>query len=307
MDNAGLPSQIVPILSGGGTRLPCYVGILQALQDMDVGYDIVVGVSGGSIVAALAALGWGVPQMQALAYETDFEQFRGYSAISLLRSGGLCSGDGFERWMDERLQGATFADLPKSLHVLATDINGGGPVVFNRALTPTMKVSRAVRYSMSIPLVFAFKTFEGHVMADGVILAEDALHQDWSGDGTPAVCFRLRSQPQRKTQLQTNRFLPLLTYVQLLVQTFMHAMAREYVHAEYWHSTIVVNTGDISPVNFSLPLATKKQLHEWGYGTTREFLPRKLAAHLSAQQVATLPGALSSPPAAAARERTPIR
>jgi NTE family protein len=269
---------IVPILSGGGTRLPCYVGILRALSHLGLGYQHIVGVSGGSIVASLAAAGWSSERMEALALHTDFNQFKGFSPLLLLRHGGLSSGDHFEHWMDSQLEGRRFIDLPAHLHVLATDINGGGPVVFSRQHTPQMKVSKAVRFSMSIPLLFTFKTFEGHIMADGVILAEDALHQDWAGDGTPAVCFRLRSQAKRR-DLTTNRLVPLATYLQLLVQTFMNAVSREYVHAEYWHNTIVVNTGDVSPTDFTLPEATRRQLLGWGYETTLAFLPRKMALH----------------------------
>lgn len=277
--NESSPSrEIVPILSGGGTRLSCYVGILTALSDMGIDYRHIVGVSGGSIVSALAAARWDTGRMKRLALDTDFNQFKSFSPMSLIRDGGLSNGDHFEEWMDEQLEGRTFADMPLDLHVLATDINGGGPVVFNRALTPDMKVSQAVRFSMSIPLLFSFKTFGDHIMADGVILSEDALHQDWSGEGTPAVCFRLRSEARHK-DVRTNRLLPLATYMQLLVQTFMNAVSREFVHAEHWHNTIIVNTGDVSPVDFNLPEATKLQLFDWGYETTREYLPKKLLAY----------------------------
>lgn len=271
-------TQIVPILSGGGTRLPCYVGILEAMADMGLGYQHIVGVSGGSIVAALAASGWSTERMKALALDTDFAQFRGFSPLSLLRSGGLSNGNHFERWMDAQLEGRRFIDLPIDLHVLATDINGGGPVHFNRRTTPQVLVSQAVRFSMSIPLLFSFKTFEGRIMADGVILAEDALHQDWSGDGTPAVCFRLRSEARRR-DIKTSGLVPLTAYLQMLVQTFMHAVSREFVHAEHWHNTVIVNTGDVSPTDFSLAAEVKQQLLRWGYETTREFLPKKLALH----------------------------
>ena len=273
---------IVPILSGGGTRLPCYVGILKALGEMGLGFHHIVGVSGGSIVASLAAAGWTIGQMKALALETDFKQFRSFSLVSLIRDGGMSNGDSFQNWMDVQLEGRRFIDMPTNLHVVATDINGGGPVVFNRDLTPEMKVSEAVRYSMSIPLLFTFKVFQGHVMSDGVILSEDALLRDWSGHGTPAVCFRLRSTA-KPSKLKPNRVLPLASYLVLLLQTFMNAMAREYVHAEFWHNTIIVNTGDVSPVNFSLPVAIKEQLLEWGYQTTIEFLPRKLQLNATAQ------------------------
>lgn len=274
------PTEIVPILSGGGTRLSCYIGILRALGDLGLSYRHLVGVSGGAVVAALAAAGWTHEEMERLALETDFNQFRGFSPVSLLRAGGLSSGNTFERWIDRHLKGLRFRDLPVDLHLLATDINGGGPVVFDRSVTPDMPVSRAVRFSMSIPLLFTFKTYEGRIMADGAILSEDALHRDWSGRGTPSVCFRLRSQP-RTQELRWHRLVPLATFVHLLVQTFMNAVSREFVHAEYWYQTVVVDTGDVSPVDFALPAHTRRALLQRGYDTTMQYLPRKLAQALA--------------------------
>lgn len=46
-------TQIVPIFSGGGTRLSAHIGIIKALHDMKIGFDTLVGVSGGSIIASL--------------------------------------------------------------------------------------------------------------------------------------------------------------------------------------------------------------------------------------------------------------
>ena len=65
-------TQIVPIFSGGGTRLSAHIGIIKALQDMNVGFDTLVGVSGGSIIASLYAKGYTVEQMRELALVTDF-------------------------------------------------------------------------------------------------------------------------------------------------------------------------------------------------------------------------------------------
>lgn len=269
-----LHNKIVPIFSGGGTRLPCYIGILQALQELQLDFSHVVGVSGGSIVAALLADGRNRDELKRLALETDFKQFKGFSLFNLIRTGGLSSGDTFERWMDHQLEGRTFAEMKLDLHVLATDINGGGPVIFNRANTPDVKVATAVRYSMSIPLLFSFKTFKNHVMADGVILAEDALHQDWSGHGVPVICFRLKSEHEDKP-IKKRRLFPLVSYITMLIQTFMSAMSREYVHAQYWHNTVLINTGNISAVDFSLPIEKKLQLLEQGYNTVMAVIPQK--------------------------------
>ncbi|KUM55118.1 patatin-like phospholipase family protein [Rheinheimera sp. EpRS3] len=274
--------EIVPIFSGGGTRLSCYIGILQALQDMQFRFRHLVGVSGGSIVAALYATGWDLASLKALALQTDFRQFWSFSVTSLLRTGGLCNGDKFEAWLDQQLQGVTFANLPYDLHVLATDINGGGPVVFNRLHTPHLKVSKAVRFSMSIPLFFSFQPFKNHIMTDGVILSEDALHHDWSGSGLPLICFRLKSDAEAKP-VQTSRYFPLVSYIYMLIRTFMSAVSREYVHAEYWHNTIVINTGSISAVDFALTAEQKLELFNTGYQTASTIVPLKLAGLFDTQ------------------------
>jgi NTE family protein len=273
---------IVPIFSGGGTRLSAHIGILQALHDLDVNFNTLVGVSGGSIVASLYAKGFSINRMKQLAIDTDFKQFTEFSLWRLLREGGLSSGDVFQSWMDEQLEGATFSDLPKTLTILATDVNGGGPVLFGKENTPDMKVSEAVRYSMSIPLIFSFKPFKEHLLVDGAILSEDALFEDWQRDGTPTVCFRLQSAPQKRAVIKKSVLL-LPQYVSMLIRTFMTAISREYVNAKYWHNTVVVNTGDISAVYFSLSPEIKNRLFELGYNTTKEFLPKK-CSHLNLPQ-----------------------
>jgi len=267
-------SRIVPIFSGGGTRLSAHIGILKALQDLNIHFDTLVGVSGGSIIASLYAKGFTVEQMKQLAVDTDFKQFTEFSLWRLLREGGLSSGNVFEAWIDAQLEGATFKDLPMALTILATDVNGGGPVLFGKDNTPDMKVSEAVRYSMSIPLIFSFKPFKEHLLVDGAILSEDALFEDWQKDGTPTVCFRLQSAPQKRAVIKKSVLL-LPQYVSMLIRTFMTAISREYVNAKYWHNTVVVNTGDISAVDFSLSPEVKHQLFELGYHTTKEFLPKK--------------------------------
>ena len=246
---------------------------------MNVGFDTLVGVSGGSIIASLYAKGYTVEQMRELALVTDFKQFTEFSLVRLLREGGLSSGDVFQRWIDEQLEGAVFADLPLNLHILATDVNGGGPVLFNKQTSPDMKVSEAVRYSMSIPLIFSFKPFKEHLLVDGAILSEDALFEDWRGDGTPSVCFRLQSTEQKRKAIKKN-LLQLPQYISMLIRTFMTAISREYVNAKYWHNTVVVNTGEISAVDFSLTPEIKNTLFELGYATTKEFLPKKCAGFM---------------------------
>ena len=272
-------NSIVPIFSGGGTRLAAHIGILDALNKLEIDFNHIVGVSGGSIVSSLYCSGMPLKDIKQLAMETDLKKFRGFSLFRLLRHGGLSSGDAFESWMDKQLNGLTFAEIEKDLHILATDVNGGGPVVFNKTNSPDLKVSEAVRFSMSIPLFFSFKPYKNHVLVDGAILSEDALYNDWAGDGTEIICFRLKSE-QVTDNTYKKSWLPLGQYVMMLIRTFMTAMSREYVHAEHWHNTIVVDTGQLSPVDFNITIQQKEELYQVGYNTALEYVPKRLSSFI---------------------------
>ena len=266
---------IVPILAGGGTRLPAHVGILKALQTMDIGSEHIVGVSGGSIVASLWAKGWSIESMKRLSLDVNFTQFREFNIRQLLFHGGLSSGDHFENWMDEQLEGALFKDLERELHIVATDVRTGTPVIFDKQNTPDFSVSTAVRYSMGIPLLFAFKEYRDHLMTDGSILSEDALLQDWTGSGTPICCFRLRANKNATPKKNINRWFPLPDYMQMLIRAFMTTLSREFINDAFWSTTITVDTDDVSPVEFDLTLEQKKLLMKKGFETTMEILPLK--------------------------------
>ena len=267
--------KMVPVLAGGGTRLSAHVGVLQALADLSIGYQHIVGVSGGSIVAALSALGWKPAALRKLAYDENFAQFKGLSLLSLLREGGLSSGDSFERWIEEKTEGATFNDVPGELHIVATDVRSQSPVIFDREHTPDLKIARAVRFSMGIPLLFTFKPYAEKLLVDGSILAEDALRRDWAQDGSPAFYFRMRAQ-QASATCDKPPFFSLPSYLTMLIRTFMTSISREYVRDAYWSKTLLVETGDISPLEFNLSLLQKDLLFQAGYEQTMHYLPIKL-------------------------------
>lgn len=269
--------KLVPIFAGGGTRLPAHVGILHALHEYDIEFDHLVGVSGGSIISSLFAAGLSLSEVKEVALNTDYNQFRGFSLLKLIRNGGLSSGDVFEKWIDDLLGGKTFEELDYNLHIVATDVAKGKPVIFDKENTPKVKVSLAVRFSMSIPLVFSFKTFGKHLMVDGSILSEDALHRDWAKDGTPVLCFRLRGEHEHD-EIKIDGMFPIVKYVSLLIRTFMTTISREYINEAFWHNTVVVNTGLSSAVDFTMTTEQKEVLYQTGYNTAHEILPIKVKA-----------------------------
>jgi NTE family protein len=59
--------------------------------------------------------------------------------------------------MNEKLEGKSFKNISKNLHILTTDLDGGGPIVINKQNYLDLKISKAVRLSMPIPLFFSLK------------------------------------------------------------------------------------------------------------------------------------------------------
>jgi NTE family protein len=282
---AAAPLKVVPVLAGGGTRLSAHIGVLQALQDLNIDYRHIVGVSGGSIVAALSALGRTPAELRTLACEKDFAQFKGRSLLRLLREGGLSSGNEFERWVEQETASATFRNVPGNLHIVATDVRAQAPVVFSRDTTPDLKVARAVRFSMGIPLIFTYKYYDKKLLVDGSILAEDALRWDWAKDGTAALFIRMRANPEVGVPVE-ERLFPLPDYLRMLVRTFMTSISREYVRDAYWARTLIVETGEMTPLEFNLSMSQKDRLYQMGYEQAMTYLPLKLTG-LSAPPLAS--------------------
>ena len=128
---------------------------------------------------------------------------------------------------------------------------------------------------MSIPLVFSFQSFGKHIMVDGSILSEDALHRDWDHQGTPVLCFRLRSENEYDN-IKPSGIFPIFNYITLLIRAFMTTISREYINEQFWHNTIVINTGESSGVDFKMSQIQKNTLFDIGYQTAKEIIPLKL-------------------------------
>lgn len=271
--HAKTDSTIVPVLAGGGGRLSAHIEVLDAIAELGLNYSTLVGVSGGSIVGALAVTGHSLDEIHEIALATEFSRFSSQNLFSLLRTGGFSNGDAFQRWMDILLAGRTFSDLDVDFYVVATDVRTGKPVIFSRATHPETSIALAVRFSISVPILFSFKEYGEHLLVDGSILSEDALQRNWAGD-TPVVVFKLRSNTHRTAKKRS--IMPLRSYLEMLVHTFMTTMSREYINDKFWLSTIIIDTGDISPVDLNLTSAEKQNLYVTGYDTTMAILPGKL-------------------------------
>jgi NTE family protein len=149
-------------LSGGGIKALCHVGVLKALEEQHIKPDILAGVSAGAVVAALYADGYSPDSIEGLLNTLRLKDlFR----FSLPNGGGLFSLNGFKLVLDTLLKAKTFEELQTPLYVIATDLDKGESVVFNRG-----NLIDALVATCSVPVLFNPYVINGVNYVDGGVL-----------------------------------------------------------------------------------------------------------------------------------------
>ena len=139
------PPKLGLALGGGAARGFAHIGVIQVLEEAGIRPDLVVGTSAGSLVAALYAHGKNGAELAALALTMD----EGAITDWAFPSRGLIRGEALARYVREQTGGLAIEQLKMRLGIVATDLDSGTAVLFERGDT-----GLAVRASSSVPAVF---------------------------------------------------------------------------------------------------------------------------------------------------------
>jgi NTE family protein len=150
-------------LGGGGARGLAHVGVLRVLEREGLRPRAIAGTSMGSIVGALYAAGVDADDLAATLDLLDLKGVAGVTKFNL-KPDSVLSADAFEARIREVLP-ATFDELQIPFAAVAADLITGDRVVITAGDLP-----RAVRASMSIPVVFEPVRIGEHLFVDGGIV-----------------------------------------------------------------------------------------------------------------------------------------
>ena len=159
-----VPRRVALVLSGGSARGFAHIGVIRVLEEAGIRPDLIVGSSVGAIVGALYAGGYDAAALAAAAEETGWELF-GEIELSWNML-GVIRGTRIQSFVNRHLKHRSFEQLPIPFAAVATDVNSGELVAFNRG-----DVGVAVRASTALPVIFAPVTIGGRRFADGGILS----------------------------------------------------------------------------------------------------------------------------------------
>lgn len=180
------------VLSGGGARGSAHIGVLKALEEINVPVDYIAGTSMGAIVGGLYASGYSAARIEAFTAEMDWEyalsdrparpdltmrskeleyRFQNRLRIGFNQGGfqlplGVIQGQHLDKVFREALSHVAdvqdFDALRIPFRAIATDLVTGEQVVMSRGSLPD-----ALRASMSVPGVFAPVELEHRLLVDG--------------------------------------------------------------------------------------------------------------------------------------------
>jgi NTE family protein len=148
-------------LSGGGVRGFAHLGVLQALEEMEVKVSALSGVSAGAITGALYAAGYKAKEIFKLVKEYNYFTV---SNLALSRT-GIFSLRNIETTLKGLLKEDNFEHLGIPLFITATNLSEGRSVIFSSG-----KLSDKVMASASVPAVFQPVLIEGSYYVDGGVL-----------------------------------------------------------------------------------------------------------------------------------------
>ena len=178
-------------LGGGAARGFAHIGVIKALETSGIGVDVVVGTSAGSVVGALYAAGHGPFELQKLAIQLDEAAVTDWSLFDR----GLIKGEALERFINTHVGGRPIEGLRRRFAAVATDLQSGEPIVFQRGNTGT-----AVRASSSIPGVFPPVTIGGREYVDGGLVAPIPVRAARGLGADLVIAVDISGRPSGKTK-----------------------------------------------------------------------------------------------------------
>ena len=151
-------------MGSGSARGTAHIGVIQALKELGIEVDIIVGTSIGAIIGACEMLD-GLDNFRDWLCQLSTRSMLRYIDFKLLASGGVANGNRLMKHLREQFGDHKIEDLPRTFAVVATDVYRGREVWLQDG-----DLWSAVRASMAVPGLFTPVSIEHHWLSDGALV-----------------------------------------------------------------------------------------------------------------------------------------
>jgi NTE family protein len=216
------------VLAGGGAKGSAHIGVLRVLEDLRVPVDAIAGTSMGALVGGAYASGLGAADMEQAVTSVDWNQLfdddppraewpmrRKQESLRPTfdftigrREGefrlpkGAISGQEVLLFLSDLTKGSEgverFDELPIPFRAVATDLETGEMVVFDRGPLPF-----AMRASMAVPGVFAPLEANDRIYVDGGLVRNFPVDVVRAMGVDVVIGVKLDANPPSREQMST--------------------------------------------------------------------------------------------------------
>ena len=212
-------------LGGGAARGFAHIGVIKALEAQGIVPDVVVGTSAGSLVGALYAAGYNGFALHKLALQMDEAAISDWSVPFFAKASGVFKGEALQSYVDRTVNRVPIERLKISFGAVATDLNSGKPILFQRGDTGI-----AVRASSAVPGVFQPVRIGGHVYVDGGLVSPVPVRFAREMGADFVIAVNISAQPDVQPSSST---------LDVLLQTFA-IMGQSINHYELRDADVVI-------------------------------------------------------------------
>lgn len=191
-------------LGGGAARGFAHVGVIQVLEEAGIRPSLVVGTSAGSLVAAFYASGKTGAQLQQVSETMEEATFADWTLPIFSR--GMLRGEALARYVSAQVKGRLIESMALPLGIVATDLNSGQGVLFQRGDTAT-----AVRASSAVPALFHPVKIAGREYVDGGLVSPVPVRYARQMGAELVIAVDISSEPEGNVAADS---------LQILLQTF---------------------------------------------------------------------------------------
>lgn len=215
-------------LGGGAARGFAHIGVIKVLEANGIVPDIVVGTSAGSLVGALYAAGNNGLALNRLALEMDEAEISDWSVPFFSNATGVLKGEALQNYVNRTINHLPLERLKMRFGAVATDLNSGLPILFQRGNTGV-----AVRASSAVPSIFQPVKIGDHYYVDGGLVSPVPVRfaRQMGADFVIAVNISTQADAQ-----------PATSSVEVLLQTFT-IMGQSINYYELRDADIVIKPG----------------------------------------------------------------
>ncbi len=200
------PVRIGLALGGGAARGFAHIGVIKALESQGIIADVIVGTSAGSVVGAMYAAGNNGFALQKMALEMDEATISDWSLPFFAKSSGVLKGEALQAYVNKMVLQVPIEKLKKPFGAVATDLNSGLPVLFQRGNT-----GLAVRASSAVPGLFQPVKINEHLYVDGGLVSPVPVRYVREMGADLVIAVNISSQPDAQAASSS---------LEVLMQTF---------------------------------------------------------------------------------------